>query len=653
MSAAIQSIQAQLPKDAMAHFKTLQTDDKRFQYAWGLPCIQGVLSPRLEYCNKSPEQAAHHRTRGNAHFQKKSYLTALGEYNLAIMQAATEAEKDDHHLPMVYANRSATLFYLKRYELCIRDTELAIETGYPKDMQYKLFDRQGKCYLCLGKGEKAVASFQQAQEGLTKAKLDENTCNKWQAVLSKQLEEARTLTENGVAEDGQPQSKVPQLKNNHNKTFPSVSAAVNVAWKSNIGRHMVANDDITVGDVLVVEKPYTSVLYPEFYATHCYNCQCRVLAPVPCTQCSSVVYCSLHCRDTCWESIHKYDCQCLTLYGPGWCGRIGHLAARLAMVTGWPELLKYRTQVINGQIQPGEKERQGISELAVYGNNYHAIHNLVTNAKQRTADGLFDFTVFAVFLLKVLQLGQMVPEVDNQQICETRLCNLGGMLLHHLQLIQCNAHAIKEVQRPTDFQDLQLTDIGIGVYPTASLINHSCDSNTELLFYDNVIVSRATRNIRNGEEVACSYGPSFFNTEYRERVISLKFRYSFDCKCRACRQKWPQWQQVEASIPKLLCQGCGIDLPQVSLQKKTIVKCKQCKHSQDVADIVGELEGSHDEYARAVQDAVEGKNSEALPSLQHHLVLMQRCLGMPWRDFVACQQAVSNCYRLQANRRQF
>lgn len=39
-----------------------------------------------------------------------------------------------------------------------------------------------------------------------------------------------------------------------------------------MGRYAVAESQIRVGDVLVVEKPFASVINPEKYATHCINC---------------------------------------------------------------------------------------------------------------------------------------------------------------------------------------------------------------------------------------------------------------------------------------------------------------------------------------------------------------------------------------------
>ena len=38
------------------------------------------------------------------------------------------------------------------------------------------------------------------------------------------------------------------------------------------GRHVTTREDLAVGDVLFSEVPYSSVLLPEHYSTHCHHC---------------------------------------------------------------------------------------------------------------------------------------------------------------------------------------------------------------------------------------------------------------------------------------------------------------------------------------------------------------------------------------------
>jgi hypothetical protein len=47
------------------------------------------------------------------------------------------------------------------------------------------------------------------------------------------------------------------------------------------GRHIVANRDVKMGDILFVERPYAFVTLPHQYAEHCHNCCRQFISPVP------------------------------------------------------------------------------------------------------------------------------------------------------------------------------------------------------------------------------------------------------------------------------------------------------------------------------------------------------------------------------------
>ena len=52
-------------------------------------------------------------------------------------------------LALGYANRSAVLFQMKEYELCIRDITRAFNYSYPNNLMYKLFERKSRCQRAL------------------------------------------------------------------------------------------------------------------------------------------------------------------------------------------------------------------------------------------------------------------------------------------------------------------------------------------------------------------------------------------------------------------------------------------------------------------------------------------------------------------------
>ncbi len=61
---------------------------------------------------------------------------------------------------------------LNRYEECLQDIELALSAGYPSSCAYKLYIRQCKCLLLLGRVRAAQASFDSAVDAIDRSGLN-------------------------------------------------------------------------------------------------------------------------------------------------------------------------------------------------------------------------------------------------------------------------------------------------------------------------------------------------------------------------------------------------------------------------------------------------------------------------------------------------
>lgn len=81
------------------------------------------------------------------------------------------------------------------------------------------------------------------------------------------------------------------------------------------------------------------------------------------------------------------------------------------------------------------------------------------------------------------------------------------------------------------------TVIGLALYPSASMVNHSCAPNAVLSFKETfcgppVALFHAIRRIESEEEIVYSYINLYQST--RERRKDLEGRYHFHCECRRC-----------------------------------------------------------------------------------------------------------------------
>ena len=240
----------------------------------------------------------------------------------------------------------------------MEDIKLAFENKYPEELQYKLFDRKGNCFLELGNQSEAITNFKIAQDFLAKASLNEKARASWTKTLAKQLDRCQVASSESKSDQDAPQ-QIPKLTGASNLTHPNCSDAVRIKYNNVVGRYVVADQDIKVGDVIMVEKPFASVLFESFHKTHCYHCFKQVQIPVPCYACASIVFCSYDCRNASWDSFHRFECNYFALFDTLTLAKIGHLAARLLMVIGLNPLLEFLKKSEGISVDP---EKVGMNE---------------------------------------------------------------------------------------------------------------------------------------------------------------------------------------------------------------------------------------------------------------------------------------------------
>ncbi|KAJ7425210.1 SET and MYND domain containing 3 [Willisornis vidua] len=84
----------------------------------------------------------------------------------------------------------------------------------------------------------------------------------------------------------------------------------------------------------------------------------------------------------------------------------------------------------------------------------------------------------------------------------------------------------------------EMQDVGVGLYPSMSLLNHSCDPNCVIVFEGYQLLLRSVREIQIGEELTISYIESLMPTSERQK--QLLRQYCFECDCLLCQnqEKW-------------------------------------------------------------------------------------------------------------------
>ena len=645
-------------------FSQLKSDQARVKHVLGLPAVNTLLQlPPLKE-QKSSSKATQLRNTGNKCFAQKRYSDAIVLYTQSIAASALPVDgagknANGNELALALANRSAAAFHMSEYNACLADIALALKHDYPEKMAYKLYDRRGKCYCALEQPDSAMASIQEGIRCLDVADLDTKKTAAWHKDFTAQLQRCvgmdnmRNSTKSDDVKDATNDDKhkpTPCVSDGHkNTTFTSLSDHCEVVFSPECGRYLVAKCDIKPGEIILVEKPYASVLLPEYRWSHCQHCMSRTISVVPCLHCSAALYCCEACRDEAWATYHRAECRCLDLIFSSGVGKFGHLALRTVAMETLAWRMEYKQKLDAGEYDGVPDILKGCNDNGKYvADDYNAIYRLVTHSQDRAVHDLFRRSVMAVFLTRCLQRCGYFDENKTTGDPEVDVTYIGGLILSHLQLLPCNAHEISELQLDRNAVATSVSvEIGAGIYSTLSLFNHSCDPAVVRHMYAQTCVSRAIKTIYAGEEVADNYGTHFALQVKAERQEKLNSQYFFTCGCVACREDWPMYVSETPSTPVWKCQHCR--KPMKRGESTGIVTCRDCNSRRSVSDCIKTLTHINADYQKAFDDLLGCKVDLAQPALLRHLEVLDELVCLPWRDYSSCQEAIKQCFSILSN----
>ncbi|DAA19008.1 SET and MYND domain-containing protein 4 isoform X1 [Bos taurus] len=542
---------------------------------------------------KDPDASLFYREKGNQKFQAKDYMGAAVLYSKGVSHSGPSSTD----ISLCYANRSAALFHLGQYEICLKDIVRAQTHGYPERLQPKLLLRKAECLVTLGRPQEAsqtvtdlessfaakptlsASQFQILQRTLCRVKVKVQEKEN----LPEIFPEALTKTFEGV-----------DLRE-ENEQIPGASSSVSLHIDPLKGRYLVATKDILPGELLVKEDAFVSVLNPgevplrprgleskwDIQVTngdlHCHRCLRHTLAPVPCDGCSYAKYCSQECMQQAWDRYHSVECSLgallLTL------GVFCHVALRSTLLARFEDVGKVTKKLC------GEMSNQGIclpesknpvqtlkydlggegdkKDKAVetpipgcdingkYERNYNAIFHLLPHTENHSPEHKFLCALSVSALCRQLEAAGLqafttdlkptkLKAAEPPVLC-AELSVWGVAMLRHMLQLQCNAQAITTIQQ-TGSKESLITDtrrvrLATALFPVVSLLNHSCSPNTSVSFIGTIATIRASQLIRSGQEILHCYGPHESRMGVAERRQKLRSQYFFDCDCPPCERE--------------------------------------------------------------------------------------------------------------------
>ena len=356
------------------------------------------------------------------------------------------------------------------------------------------------------------------------------------------------------------------------------------------------------------------------------------------------MFCNEECRSKCWERFHSVDCPLLPAISKN-VGKMALLALRILLVSSYKgREIKRLFKEVEEFEAPVDPRTMGFNQEGKYiSSDYKPIHFLVGHSERRANADLFRRSVTAACLLHCLE---NLTNFFGTAVDDEMYFFCGGLLLHHLQSLPCNAHEVSEMI--VNKGSFESQEIGAAAYATLSLLNHSCDPNVVRHSYQDWAVLRAIRPIKDGEEIVDNYGYHHALHSVDERRSQLSKQYFFHCSCDACQGCWPLYKDQPTTDPTFKCCGCGAALER-DLYVKGSVVC-HCGASTNVQELELEISSSSKSFRETLSHVLAGSQNKNVPqSLFQHLILLGNSLQRPWREFSECQETIKQCLSLQAN----
>ncbi|XP_042241667.1 SET and MYND domain-containing protein 4-like [Homarus americanus] len=514
--------------------------------------IQDLLNALYEKCGdhgKSQDFALQAKNKGSKAYLKKKDAEALNNFTECLSLAPTESTI----LPLAYANRSAVLFQMGRYEEALQDMNRAEENGYPAALQHKLLTRRCHCYLILGKEDEAKASFDICKKHSrvippeSKEKYEKAVADLEQKMMDNTLIRKVTNCQD-VLHD-------PSIIKGESSVVKYMTSAFELRVNDKYGRHIVASDDVSKGSVVFMEKPYAAILLPEYHNSHCHTCFTPATNPVPCKDCRDVIFCKEECRDL-GQKWHQYECGILHILSSV---GIAHLAVRVILVSGWKLCSDIRDEVIEGRVAGVGKN--GVYNGTDWAEGYRAVYHLMPHFNKCLPEDQLQYCLAAILLTNAVydktdfrKHSEDVMKNDRLEIAE-----FASAIMRHIAQLVSNAHAVTQIMasscgEKSKVEQVTQKRVASAIYPTASLMNHSCKPNIINSFHKNMLIIRTVEDVKPGDQIHNCYGPHYCRQTRGERQESLKRQYFFTCKCAPCTQ--PEYLQKEASWSGFHCENC-------------------------------------------------------------------------------------------------
>ncbi|KAB7497669.1 hypothetical protein Anas_12349, partial [Armadillidium nasatum] len=276
---------------------------------------------------------------------------------------------------------------LSKFEEAREDAQRSLQFHPDLSDMWISLEVLGHCYFHIGKNNTAESFFNQALDGLKQSNLDQ----KAKAVAAKRIASVYKYARGGK------DVEEPDKNITKDLTTPEVSYGIN--------RTLTCATECRGRDVIIVEKPYVSVLSRGNFETHCNNCFKRFRSSIPCDTCSRVWFCSEECLKEAKAGFHSTECKVLHLLYDETLGRLPPLVFRTLLRLTWKNIkILRKSRKIDPRLPDSHPLHMEFNLEEKYStDDYLTTYKLVTNARKRNFGDLFKSTIIAFYLCQCLK----------------------------------------------------------------------------------------------------------------------------------------------------------------------------------------------------------------------------------------------------------
>ncbi|OII77531.1 SET domain-containing protein [Cryptosporidium andersoni] len=371
--------------------------------------------------------------------------------------------------------------------------------------------------------------------------------------------------------------------------FPDI---VHLKISEEKGRCIIANRDIKAGEVIWLEYPFIYIVFEEFLDSVCDTCLKyigteKLANIIVCNGCSVVKYCSNICKSNS-EGIHKFECKLMKNKFKNISQECGvtfdrvRILFRFIIVNlfsknnfGIFSNIQHENKLLYSSYEHVKTLVSHISEFcqerkSIYLSLAFELLNIFENSQYHKTFGLDNYEIEASISLSTMDLVEILCIIDSNSFGIPIFAS--SYYSYYYDNILKNSNS--SIENPSN--SLQLSSILLspniiawGLFPYASLINHSCEPNCSYLGNDEstrypYIEIRSTTNISKGDEITISYIELY---ESRKQRISQLYKTKyFICRCTRCKQDL--YKSMDYFIEGILCYNCA-----KLKNQKVLLKC--------------------------------------------------------------------------------